>query len=319
MKMTRVLWFIGALLLSASQSEADGGRAAWMQDAKYGVFAHYLGGGPEWNETVDSFQVDAFAAQMKAAGAGYVMFTLGQNSGYYCSPNATYDRLVGVEPGTRCSKRDLPMEVADALAKHGIRLILYLPSRAPQKDKDAMTKLGDPGQNKPAPQAFTANWSAIIEEWSTRYGSKVSGWWFDGAYSRDGWKDLSKPYNWTTWAAACRAGNPDSILAFNSGVKTAFMALTPEEDYAAGEQNEWTVTPETHPAPPGVQWQVLSFLGKRWGKATGPHQPDEYMIDYIRRVNDLGGAVTMDVHISDDGTVYGPHQQQLEAIAKALR
>ncbi len=65
--------------------------------------------------------------------------------------------------------------------------------------------------------------------------------------------------------------------------------------------------------------QVLSYLGKTWGKATGPHKADTYMIDYIRTVNQQGGAVTMDVHVGVHGVVYNPHQKQLEAIAKALR
>lgn len=53
----------------------------------------------------------------------------------------------------------------------------------------------------------------MIEKWSLRYGRTVRGWWFDGAYNIVGWDDLTMPYNWKTWAAACRAGNPDGILA----------------------------------------------------------------------------------------------------------
>jgi hypothetical protein len=126
-----------------------------------------------------------------------------------------YEELAGYKYGERCSRRDLPGELAKALTKYGIRLMLYLPSRSPQQDEKAMKNLKDVHERQPAPQEFTRNWSDVIRKWSVRYGTQISGWWFDGSYSREGWDDLSKPYNWNTWAAACRAGNPNSLLAFN--------------------------------------------------------------------------------------------------------
>lgn len=304
-----------------STTAAEGGRAAWFRDAKYGVFVHFLGGGPDWNKKVDSFDVEAFAAQMKQAGAGYVIFTLGQNSGYYCSPNAAYGKHCGYEPGTHCSKRDLPMELADALAKQGIRLMLYLPSRAPQADEVAMKGLSDVNERQPAPQAFTEKWSEVIREWSWRYGTKVSGWWFDGSYNTKGWDDLTQPNNWNTWAAACRAGNPDSILAFNPGtdISKAFTALCAQQDYTAGERNDFDVRPAERAAPEGVQWHILSFLGSRWAQADGPRLSDNAMIDYIRVVNAQGGTVSIDVNVADNGSVYEAHLKQLKALAGALR
>src|SRR3990172_7167311 len=115
----------------------------WLAKAKFGVFVHYLGQGDDWNGKVDSFDVRHFADQIARTKAGYVVFTLGQNSGYYCSPNATYEKYAGYKVGQRCSRRDLPMEIADALAKRGVRLMLYLPSRSPQADKQAMAGLND--------------------------------------------------------------------------------------------------------------------------------------------------------------------------------
>jgi Thymidine phosphorylase len=147
----------------------------WFGKAKFGVFVHYLGQGEEWNKRIDSFDVGRFAEQIAKTKAGYVIFTLGQNSGHYCSPNATYEKYAGYKRNQRCSKRDLPMEISDALAKRGIRLMLYLPSRSPQRDKQAMAGLGDVHERQPAPQEFTSKWSEVIREWSLRYGRKVSG------------------------------------------------------------------------------------------------------------------------------------------------
>jgi alpha-L-fucosidase len=311
----------GCLLAQNQQLPAREKGKAWFKVAKFGIFVHYLGEGPDWNKRVDSFNVEKFAEQLQQTGANYLIFTLGQNSGYYCSPNATYEKYAGYKTGERCSRRDLPMEIADALAKRGIRLMLYLPSRSPQRDKQAMAGLHDVNERQPAPQEFTKCWSEVIAEWSQRYGRKISGWWFDGSYNTAGWDDLSKPYNWNTWAAACRAGNPESILAFNPGTRIdkAFSALTDQQDYTAGEQNKFEVTPETTPAPNGVQWHILSFLGTQWAAKDGPTNSDQYMIDYVRKVNSLGGTVSIDANVSADGTFYEPHLKQLIAIGKAIK
>jgi hypothetical protein len=284
------------------------------------VFIHFLGGGDGWNREVESFDAAGFARDCHEAGAAYAVLTLGQNSGYYCSPNATYDKLTGHKPGERCSTRDLPADVAKELAVYGIRLMLYLPSRSPQRDAAAMEALGDVNEQQPAPQVFTKNWSAVIQEWSERYGNEVHGWWFDGAYSRAGWDDLAQPYSWRTWAAACRAGNPDSALAFNPGTRLdkAFASLTDEQDYTAGEQNRFEVTPESHPCPETMVWQVLCHMGTMWGRTDGPQLDDAAMIEYVRTVNSQGGAVTFEVahHL---GRVHEPHLRQLRAVRAAIR
>ena len=333
--MRRLLPCLAALVLLSVSCGTNGGegetyREDWFREARYGVMVHFLrgflGGGADWNEQVDAFDVEGFAEQMRRARAGYVLITLGQNSGYYCSPNAAYDRYTGYAAGDRCSVRDLPMELADALARRGIPLMLYLPSRAPQGDLHAAAGLGDLalpnawGQLLPAPQEFTRRWSEVIEEWSQRYGTKVRGWWFDGSYNTNGWDDVSKPYNWNTWAAACRAGNPNSILAFNRGTfpNQAFRGFTTQQDYTAGEQNDFTATPQTHPATPGLQWHLLGHLGSIFGEGDGPQLSDADMVAYIGHVNAEGGVVTLDVHVTD-GSVYGPHLRQLEAIGRASR
>src|SRR5258708_12998700 len=51
-----------------------------------------------WNQLVDRFNVDGLAMQLQAVSAGYYQITIGQNSGYYLAPNATYDRLPGIAP-----------------------------------------------------------------------------------------------------------------------------------------------------------------------------------------------------------------------------
>jgi hypothetical protein len=294
----------------------------WLRDAKYGVMVHFLGGGADWNKKVNSFDVANFAQQMHDVRAGYVIFTLGQNSGYFCAPNATYERYGGFAPGKRCSTRDLPLELAEQLQRHGIGLILYLSARAPHDDMQARKGLaeGDDLIHAPAPQEFTRRWSEVIREWSQRYETKVAGWWFDGAYTTDGWDDSAQNFNWHTLASAARAGNPGRLLAFNKGttVKDAFGILTDEQDYTAGERNGFDLVPEDAPAPLNVQWHLLGYMGENWAQKNGPTKSDAWMIDYVQKINDQRGAVTMEVH-EDAGHVYEPHYRQLLAIRNAVR
>lgn len=66
-----------------------------MYEAKWGVMCHFLGTpeltSHEWNRRVDGFDTEALATQLEYTGARYFLFTVGQNSGHYCSPNAAYD------------------------------------------------------------------------------------------------------------------------------------------------------------------------------------------------------------------------------------
>ncbi len=294
----------------------------WFRQAKYGVFVHFLGGGSNWNATVNAFDVKTFARQMEQAGAGYVILTLGQNSGCYCAPNATYDRFGGFKPGERCSFRDLPLDLAKALDRRNMKLFLYCTARAPQNDPQARTGLAEIDDliTQPATQEFSRRWWAVLREWSERYGQRVAGWWFDGAYTTTGWDDLSQPCNWHTWAAAARAGNPGRLLAFNKGTKLedAFGALTDEQDYTAGERNGFDVTPHDVPGAPNLVWHLLAYLGDDWGKTGGPKKSDADMVDFIRRVNERNGVVSIDVHV-ENGRVYEPHLKQLIAIRRAIR
>ena len=90
-------------------------RAAWMQQAQWGVMNHYLADWQarvhgltmtveQWNKMVDAFDVETLARQLQSVGAHYYQITLGQNSGYYLSPNAAYDRIAGTQP-SKCSRR----------------------------------------------------------------------------------------------------------------------------------------------------------------------------------------------------------------------
>src|SRR4051812_48039888 len=134
-------------------------RAGWMRDARWGVMSHYLADWraradkepanvEHWNDLIDHFDVEGLADQLKSVGAGWYLISIGQNSGYFLSPNAAYDTIVGLAP-SKLSRRDLVADLAGALGKRGIRLMVYLPSGAPAGDRVAREKLQ--WENGPAP------------------------------------------------------------------------------------------------------------------------------------------------------------------------
>lgn len=314
-------------------------RTDWFHAAKWGVFTHYMADtvlrGQEitierWNEAVDSFDVNALAENLAAMHAGYYVITLGQNSGYYCSPNAVYDGITGIDP-SKCSRRDLVADLHAALKPKGIRLMVYLPSGAPDRDPVAMHALewapgkypiwshpdGGPDGGDARFANFQKKWESVIREWSTRWGERVSGWWFDGCYYPHGMYFHPDPPNFASFAAAARAGNPNSIVAFNPGVFVPVRSLTPYEDYTAGEINEPDKVVCTGRRLGSAQFHILSYLGPSWAQSP-PRFTNEQVIALTRNVTDKGGVVTWDVPINADGGIPEAFTEQLLALGNAM-
>lgn len=304
-------------------------RAAWMQQARWGVMNHYLADWiarnekmemnvEQWNELIDGFDVEGLASQLDSIGAGYYLITIGQNSGYYLSPNATYDRYVGIRP-SKCSRRDLVAHLYEALSKRRIKLMVYLPSGAPGGDLTAAESLQwrrGPYRNR----EFQLKWEQVIREWSVRWGKKVEGWWFDGCYWPNSMYRQADPPDFGSFAAAARAGNPNSAVAFNPGVYNRLRSLTPHEDYLAGEINEPNAVDLRRAVDgkhDGVQVHVLSYLGQHWGTGE-PRFSTEDVIRWSRERTRNGCALTWDVPIQSSGLMSQPFIEQLTAVGKAL-
>ncbi len=296
---------IGSLLGQAVN--ADNPNTDWFKDARYGVFMHFLPGNDKQLAMVDAFDVNALAGQLEAMGARYFVITLGQNSGYFNSPNATYDKITGYAAGERCSRRDLPLALYEALKPKGIRLMLYLPCQVPNGDDRAQKAFGlaQGRKDQPIDVEFAKKWAQVIQEWSDRYGDKVSGWWFDGGYA---WiqfnEDIAQIY-----AAAVKHGNPKAIATFNPGV--SLVRHTKAEDYTAGELNEPFTQIPTSRWVNGSQWHALTFLGSQWsGRET--RFPAEKWAQWVAQVTAHEGVVTLDM-----GPNWDPQAGPVGSLAEA--
>tara|TARA_R110000868_G_scaffold132180_1_gene342752 strand:+ start:24525 stop:25802 length:1278 start_codon:yes stop_codon:yes gene_type:complete len=318
-----------ASVISSAPVEYKGNaNTDWFKDAGFGVMVHYLkeaiipeGGAEEWNRTVDSFDVDKFAGQVHEAGAGFVMFTLGQNSGYYCSPNKAFDKAVGIKAGELCSKRDLPKDLIVALKKYDIPLILYLPSNPPINNKYVSEKLRYAFQKDSATSQFNQPiLENMIEEWSLRYGNGVKGWWFDGLYSwndiRSTRMDMSLKHNISTHTLAAKAGNKNSIVTYNSGFGK-IHGNTPYDDYTSGEKSTIDEYPSSRWAEEGVQWFLFIYLGEKWG-GHGQQFYTDSLLNKAGTIVDNNGLLCLEVVTDSKGEILPGHFEQIKAVGDKL-
>ena len=303
----------------------------WFKQCRWGLFTHYLADSAsnlqpialpvdEWNRRIDAFDVEGLARQLAEAQVPYFVITLGQNSGFYLSPNQAYDDIVGIRP-SKCSRRDLIADLARALTPRGIRLLAYLPGGAPAADAVAKARLeGRPDERLTDLQR---NWEAVAREWSLRWGTSLSGWWIDGPYNTAAYSHPDAP-NYRSFAEALKAGNPDAIVAFNNGLRTPLYSITECDDFTPGEiERDMTVAAGNTPDYSrlqnyerflnGAQLHVLTIMGEWWGK--GPVRfPDELTIGYTKFINRRGGAVTWDVPLTTTGLIDDSFRPQLAAL-----
>jgi alpha-L-fucosidase len=297
----------------------------WFKDRKWGIFTHYrsidqnstsptgmmlsLGKGEtSWDECVNEFDVEKYAKSVNEIKAGYVIFTLMQGTRFMCAPNETYNVITGYKTGEACSARDLIADLLTALKEYDIPLFLYFTGDGPYKDMYAGRAFGLwDRQNQNVSEEFVEKWASVAEEYSQRYKDGISGWWVDGCYAEmlGYYDELIK-----ILADAMRAGNPDSLLTFNNGVDR-FERYSEHEDYLAGETTEFSVYPDQR-FTDGSQRHVLSFLGypseyydfgnPAWNRPGSKYSGKE-LREYVKKVNNKGGVVSIDVCTFRDGSI----------------
>ena len=277
----------------------------WLSKAQFGAFMHYL---PDQEQfmAISQFDVEGLAEQLQWAGAGYLGFTLGQNTGFINAPNPVYDEVTGYAVGERCSRRDLPMEIAEALRKRGMKFMLYLPCQTPNRDLTAVRAFGFPEEPKDGDRKIVRDaavkWASVIEWWAEHYGDLVSGWWFDGGYV---WCDFNDDIA-ELYARAVKKGNPHAIVTFNPGI--GYKCATRSEDYVAGELPEPFRMAIDSRWLDGSQAHVLTFMGETWGfldEARGKSMCryiDDMWIVWLKRCFRAGCAVTMDMGVNREPT-----------------
>ncbi len=307
-------------------------KAAWMAQGSFGVMTHYLlspeGTTPEekaadLNRLVDNFDLDAYVAQIEETGADWVIFTLMQGTGFLSSRSEYVDILQpGISP-----RRDLIPELGRRLHERGKRLIVYMPS--PHTGADPVVKsligLGTEG--------YVERHNELVRELSLKGGKNIDGWWFDSCGPQEN-------AAWQREMDACRAGNPDAVIAFSGAEFCAsggnIQPRCPIEDYHAGEihlledgkirtdfvyppgEDNIVITAERKLRKRGqeakfympegqfidnVQWHALLPIDLTFNPAVPNqycHYTDKELFQFVDNVKAVGGALTINVPIENE-------------------
>lgn len=287
----------------------------WFAATKYGLMVHWMPGtyprrGPvkPFPDAVREFNVNAFADMVKQTGASYLIFTAVHGIQWFPGPSVVHDRVL---PGRTCD-RDLIADLADAMDRRGVKLILYYHHGVGDYEWSKAS-----GFFKKDKSQFFQNEYDILAEVGQRYSKKIAGWWFDDRYPDQPFKKL--------WEAT-KIGNPDRIVAWNSW----FMPKSTEfQEYYSGEAAQTLVVPEAGyfgeggPAE-GLQPHFLIIADDPWAHNSkdkdivAPLYQDEKLIRYVKAVNALGGPVTINIGVYQDGTASPATLQQIQKLGHTL-
>jgi hypothetical protein len=303
-------------------------RAAWMAQGGYGLMTHYLvtpkGNTPQertadLNRIVNRFDLRTYMRQFDESGADWLIFTLGQGTGYLSSHNEDIDRL----EGGFTPRRDLITEIGEQLHRRGKKLIVYFPGAHTAADPTVKRLLGL------GSEGYADRHNDFIRHYSLKLGRLCDGWWFDSC----GLQDDSA---WRKEMDACRAGNPESVIAFSGAEFCAaggrIKPICPIEDYHAGEihllEDGKIRTDFIYPPGDGVivnaegklrkkgqeakfylpdaqfidnvQWHCLLPVDLTFNPAVPNqycHYTDKQLFGFVDRVKSVGGAITINVPI----------------------
>lgn len=283
----------------------------WFYNRKWGVFAHYLHGEQnspghpgnlgfgtvDWNEHVKAVDTDLLAKQLHEAGAGYFIITIMQRTKHLIAPNETYNRITGYKTGEACCERDLIGDILTSLEKYDIPLGLYFTGDGPLDDPQAGEGMGYVSQENKVSVDFVRNWASVAAEYSRRYGDKVKLWWVDGCYEFIGYDEEKL----AILANAIKSGNPNAIVSLNCGVMDRVSGYSLSDDFTTGEMNDFVDIPDQRFVN-GAQWHILSYLSPVNWALNGTKRDGAYMRDYVNKVHEKGGVVTIDICMHRDGS-----------------
>jgi hypothetical protein len=312
-------------------------RAAWMAQGSFGVMTHYLvkpkGETPaertaDLNRIVNGFDLDYYIRQIEDTGADWVIFTMAQGTDYL---STRCDYIDAIERGF-APDRDLIREIGQQLHQRGKKLIIYLPGAHTSADP-TMKRLLRRGED-----GYAERHNDFIRDYSRRLGRLYDGWWFDSCQPQDN-------AVWEKEMEACRAGNPEAVIAFSGAEFCAsggrITPVCPIEDYHAGEihlleggkirtdflwppghdliinaecklrkkgQEPGFYMPETQFIG-NVQWHCLLPIDLTFNPAVPNqycHYADAELFKFVDDVKAVGGAITINVPIGGaDGPAGG--------------
>lgn len=288
----------------------------WFYEAGYGVFCHWTtkslnkeGKQVPHAQAIEEFDVDTFTKQIIDTGARFLFFTITHSDMYMPFPLKEMDEIVP----NHTSKRDLMNEIYEKLNPHGIKLMFYF-----NGDGSTDPEWKEKTESKTNPSVHAEYCYKVAEAISKKYGDKVNGWWIDCCYEPGICGGIGTRYDYKRYASALKAGNPNSIVAFNfRGVEewgsTWGKGIS---DYQAGEENDLTFYPNGRFSGEGdAQWFALCWMDDFWvhekhGEIVPVHS-NEKVLKYVKEVKKGGGVFAYNVAPYQEGHISENTMKQL--------
>jgi hypothetical protein len=324
-----------ALRLNASKTSGyTRANTDWLAKCRYGIGVHWtaqtvprIGDPLPFQQAVEAFKLKEFVEQVRYAGADYVLFTAAHALQMLPAPHPVIDRIL---PNRTC-KRDLIGSLADALAVHGLPLLLYWNhSCNGQDDPEWRTAVGYDGQDK---TIFARNLISIVDWMGQQYGKKVKAWWFDSSYSLDPRGPYSSvttdmkgfQFPWELFTVAAKRGFPGRLVTYNAGVAETYL-YTNHQDYWAGELGNLKAPATSRYLRNGLQWFGWTPLddpgwvhSKRDTEIPKPLYPADEVVAFVRTCNNHKAPMTFNLGIYQDGTMSTESIEELRRLGANLK
>lgn len=314
-------------------------RMEWWRDARFGLFIHwglYAVPAGEWNgqthhgEWIQTtaqipvptyekflgqfnpvqFNADEWVLAAKAAGMKYIVITSKHHDGFALYDSAVSDYDVMATP----FQRDIMKELADACARHGLRMCWYH-SILDWHHPDYLPRRGWERADRPEGDAnfdrYVDYLRAQVTELLSNYGP-IGVMWFDGE-----WEGTWNHEYGQALYDLCRTLQPDVIVNNRVDKGRGGMAGMTSGPQFAGDFG----TPEQEiPATglPGVDWETCMTMNRHWGFNAAD---DDYKstTDLIRKLSDIaskGGNFLLNIGPTAEGTFPQMSLERLRGMGK---
>ncbi len=321
----------------AERLEQPTERAAWMDEAKFGMFIHWGIGAPlgsgEWvmqNQKIPvaeyaklagkfnpvKFNAEEWVKVAKDAGMKYIVITSKHHDGFAMfDSKASSFNIVDATP----FKRDVMKELADACKKQGIKLGFYY-----SQAQDWHHAGGAIHRNEPWDPAQDGDFQAYLNEISipqikellTQYDPALI--WFDTP-----WQMTSKEGYMI--AEAVRATKPDTVM--NSRLMYHGMQVTKLTEEQLAELQDMSIDylsyrdrtiPQNSPWP---FWETCMTLNHSWGfnaKDENWKTPATVIRQLVEIVS-KGGTFLLNIGPTGEGVIPGASVEILSEVGQWLK
>ena len=266
-----------------------------------------------WNPLF--FDADEWVSAAAEAGMRYIIITSKHHDGF-----ALWDSQVSNWDIMEASpfKRDILKELAEACARHNMRLGFYhsiMDWHHPQAQGPSYPNYTNPKITNPEFPVYVEEYlKPQLRELLTEYGD-IAVLWFDGEWIDDYTTEMGKDlYQFV------RGLQPDIIV--NNRVdkgRKGMEGLDREGDFAGDFGTPEQEIPDT--GHPGLDWESCMTMNDTWGwKAADTNwKSDEVLIRNLIDVVSKGGNYLLNVGPTPEGYIPAPSLDRLQAIGAWLK